>query len=418
MIYTLTLNPALDYALTADNLRFGEINRASVAAFRFGGKGINVSAMLARLGVESAALGFVGGFTGRKLAELCKAEGINCYFTELSHGETRVNVKLRSADELDVNAPGPAITDGDVDALCAKLAALGAGDTLVFSGSVPTNAPPDAAKRIFEAASDRGARLAVDTYGDALAAALPYRPFVVKPNHVELGEFFGESAETPGALAALAAKLRSTDELDVNAPGPGITDGDLDALCVKLAALGDGDTLVFSGSVPPNAPPDAAKRIFAAVAERGVRLAVDACGATLAAALGYRPFVVKPNHVELGEFFGESAETPGEIAALAAKLRDAGARNVLVSRAENGAMLFPEDGSAYSVGVVRGSLVDSACCGDAMLAGFFAGYDRTGDFAEALRLGAACGNATAFCDGLANAAGVSGIYEKLAVESI
>lgn len=305
MICTLTLNPALDYALTADSLRFGEINRASVAAFRFGGKGINVSAMLARLGVESAALGFVGGFTGRKLAELCKAEGINCDFSELSRGETRVNVKLRS-----------------------------------------------------------------------------------------------------------------TEELDVNSPGPGITEGDLDALCVKLAALGDGDTLVFSGSVPPNAPPDAAKRIFAAVAERGARLAVDTCGDALAAALPYRPFVVKPNHVELGEFFGESAETPGEIAALAAKLRASGARNVLVSRAENGAMLFPEDGSAYSVGVVRGPLVDSACCGDAMLAGFLAGYARSGDFAEALRLGAACGNATAFCDGLANAAGVSGIYEKLAVDRI
>ena len=304
MIYTLTFNPALDYALAADSLRFGEINRASRASFRFGGKGINVSAMLARLGVPSVALGFVGGFTGRKLAGLCEAEGIDCDFTELAHGETRVNVKLRSDEELDVNAPGPAITDGD-----------------------------------------------------------------------------------------------------------------LDALCEKLSALGEGDTLVFSGSVPPNAPPDAAKRIFEAAAERGAALAVDTCGDTLAAALAFLPFIVKPNHVELGEFFASPADTPDRIASLAAKLREAGARNMLVSRAENGAMLFAEDGSAYSVGVVRGALVDSACCGDASLAGFLAGYARSGDFAEALRLAAACGNATAFCDGLADAAGVSAIYDQLSVEA-
>ena len=305
MIYTLTLNPALDYALTADSLRFGEINRAARAYFRFGGKGVNVSAMLSRLGVTSVALGFVGGFTGRKLVELAEAAGINCDFTELSHGETRVNVKLRSDAELDVNAPGPEITGGDLDALCAK-----------------------------------------------------------------------------------------------------------------LSAIGEGDTLVFSGSVPPNAPPDAAKRIFDAVADNRAALAVDVCGETLAAALGYRPFIVKPNHVELGEIFGSPADTPERIATLAAKLREAGARNVLVSRAENGAMLFAEDGSAYSVGAVRGDLVDSACCGDASLAGFLAGYARSGDFAEALRLAAACGNATAFCDGIADAVSIQDIYEKLAVERL
>ena len=303
MIYTLTLNPALDHVLTADDLRFGEINRAASDTFRCGGKGINVSAMLSRLGVESVALGFAGGFSGRRLVELAEADGVTCDLTELACGETRVNVKLRSSVELDVNAPGPVITHADLDALCAK-----------------------------------------------------------------------------------------------------------------LSALRDGDTLVFSGSVPPNAPTDTLGRIFDAIAAKDVRLAVDTTGAALEAALSRRPFAVKPNHVELAEFCKKAADTEDEIAACAHILREAGARNVLVSRAERGAMLFAEDGSVYAVGAVRGALVDSACCGDAMLAGFLAGVERTGDFAEALRLGAACGNATAFCDGLADAVG--GMYEKLAVRRL
>lgn len=303
MIYTLTLNPALDYVLTSPELRFGEINRASAAAFRFGGKGINVSVMLSRLGVESTALGFAGGLTGEKLAELVRAEGVRCDLTELAAGETRVNVKLRSSRELDANAPGPSVGDAD-----------------------------------------------------------------------------------------------------------------LAALLEKLACLGRGDVLVFSGSVPPEAPPDTAGRIFAAVERSGAALVADTTGAALEATLKHRPFLVKPNHVELGDLFGESADTEDKVADLARRLLDAGAKNVLVSRAEKGAMLFCGDGAAYSVGVVPGVLEDSACCGDAAVAGFLAGLERTGDFAEALRLGAACGNATAFCDGLADEAAVSEIYEKLFVE--
>ena len=305
MIYTLTLNPALDYVLAADILRFGEINRASGASFRFGGKGINVSAMLARLGVPSVALGFAGGFTGRRLVELAEEAGVTCDLTELSCGETRVNVKLRSTGELDVNAPGPTITDADVDALCVKLSALGGGDTLVFSGSLPPNAPPSTVERIFDAIACANVRLAVDTTGAALTAALARRPFVVKPNHVELSEFCERAADTEDAIAD----------------------------CIRV-------------------------------------------------------------------------------------MREAGARNVLVSRAENGAMLFAEDGSVYSAGAVRGTLVDSACCGDAMLAGFLAGLERSVDFAEALRLGAACGSASAFCDGLADAAAVWRIYERVEVRRL
>ena len=300
MIYTLTLNPALDYTLVADSLRSGEINRASRAAFRFGGKGLNVSAMLERLGVPSVALGFAAGFTGQRLVELAEAEGVKCDFTVLSRGETRVNVKLRSTEELDVNAPGPEIAEADLDALCAK-----------------------------------------------------------------------------------------------------------------LSALEDGDTLVFSGSVPQNAPGGAAERILAMIAEKKTRLVADTTGAALEAALRRRPWLVKPNHVELAEFCGESAEDEAQIAVCARRVMNAGAKNVLVSRAEKGAMLFTEDGAAYSVGTVPGALVDSACCGDAALAGFLAGYERSGDFAQALRLAAACGNASAFCEGLAAAPDVGRIYERL-----
>lgn len=121
MVYTITFNPALDYVLKVENLSTGGINRPYEEEIYYGGKGINVSAVLTRLGVENRALGFIAGFTGKELEKRLKADGIDCDFTLLSGGMTRINVKIKSDVETDINANGPEINKGDIEALMTKL---------------------------------------------------------------------------------------------------------------------------------------------------------------------------------------------------------------------------------------------------------------------------------------------------------
>ena len=117
MIYTVTFNPALDYVMKVEKLRFDDINRTYGEELNYGGKGINVSAVLSQLGVENTALGFKAGFTGEKLEQLLKEDGINAEFIPLKSGMTRINVKIRSETELDINACGPPIDGGEVEKL-------------------------------------------------------------------------------------------------------------------------------------------------------------------------------------------------------------------------------------------------------------------------------------------------------------
>lgn len=298
MVYTITLNPALDYVMKVGKLRYDDINRSKSEEIYYGGKGINVSVILTRLGVHNKALGFVAGFTGRKLEQMLVDEGIDCDFNRLSNGQTRINVKIKADTELDVNASGPDISEDDIKDLMDKLDDIGEDDYLVLAGSIPSTLPDDIYERILSRLQSRGVNFIVDATGDLLKKALPYKPFLVKPNHHELGDLFGVETKT---------------EEDI----------------VKYAR----------------------------------------------------------------------------------KVQEMGARNVLVSRAKDGATLIDENSNVTTFANVDGELVNSVGCGDSMVAGFLAGYINKKDYAYALKLGAACGNATAFSEELATADEIKKVFE-------
>ncbi len=300
MVYTVTCNPALDYVMRVPHLQMHDINRSEQEHLTYGGKGINVSAVLARLSVPTRALGFTAGLMGEKLKSLLIDEGIACDFVELSAGETRINVKIRAQQELDINATGPAVTAHDVERLLQKLDSLCAADVLVLAGSIPSGLPQDLYSQMLERIGGRGVQVVVDAEGDLLSNTLTYRPFLIKPNHHELGALFSKELHTAEEIVSCARQLQAE-----------------------------------------------------------------------------------------------------------------GARNVLVSRAEHGALLVDETGACHTVGTVKGALRNSVGCGDSMVAGFLAGWLQENDYAHALRLGAACGNATAFSDTLATKAEIDAVLSQL-----
>lgn len=300
MIYTVTFNPALDYVMKVDELRYDDINRTCGEELHYGGKGINVSVILSGLGVENIALGFKAGFTGEKLEQLLEEDGINTEFIPLKNGFTRINVKIKAATELDINAQGPPIDSDEVEKLFERIQLLRQGDVLVLAGSVPGTLPPDIYEKLLSVTSQSGVEAVVDSTGDLLLNVLKYRPFLIKPNHFELGDLFG---------------VRIGSEEDI----------------VKYAK----------------------------------------------------------------------------------KLQEKGARNVLVSRGKEGAALITENGAVHTIGIIPGKPLNSVGCGDSMVAGFIAGYMEKRDYAYALRLGSACSNATAFSYGLADRAGIDDALKKL-----
>ena len=299
MIYTVTFNPAIDYVVWLDGLKPGAVNRARRELLQLGGKGINVSVMLGRLGVESTALGFLAGFTGRAVEQGLVQDGIKTDFIHLDEGFTRINVKLKGGEETEINGQGPAIPAGALEALFRRLDALTGEDTLVLAGSIPSSLPSGVYQRILSRLDGRGVRTVVDAEGELLCGVLPYQPFLVKPNHLELGAIFGR-------------ELR----------------------------------------------------------------------------------------------------TDGEVEACAGELQKRGARNVLVSLAGDGALLLDETGAFHRIAAPRGAVRNSVGAGDSMVAGFLAGWLNTGDYARALRLGVAAGSATAFSDGLASRAAVEELLRQ------
>ena len=289
MIYTVTFNPAIDYVVRLDRpLAVGEVNRAKGEDCVLGGKGVNVSGVLAQLGCESVALGFVAGETGAWLERGLAAQGLKTDFVHLDHGMTRINVKIKAGQETELNGAGPDIPESAREQLAAPLDQLAEGDSLILAGSIP-------------------ASLAQDTY----------------------------------------------------------------------------------------------ERLLARLQGKGVRAVVDATRDRLVNVLKYRPFLVKPNNHELGEIVGRTLTTDADITAAARTLQEKGARNVLVSMAGDGALLLDEKGEVHRIGTPKGRVVNSVGAGDSMVAGFVAGYLRSGSYREALRLGTACGSATAFSLGLA-----------------
>ena len=192
MVYTVTLNPAIDYVLKTDDILSEDVCRAQSAECVYGGKGINVSVVLDRLGVENKALGFVAGFTGEELVKMLHKEGVKTDFVKLKSGNTRINVKILADRELFVNAPGPDVKTEELELLFDKLDILRDGDFLVLSGSIPGSIPQDIYEKMMRMASCKGAKCVVDTSGDTLKNALSHKPFIIKPNHYELSEIFGE----------------------------------------------------------------------------------------------------------------------------------------------------------------------------------------------------------------------------------
>lgn len=197
MIYTLTLNPAIDYVLQVENLNIGKIHKTDAAEICFGGKGINVSKILGELQVPSVALGFVAGFVGEAIENGVKSEWVTTKFTKLSSGMSRINVKLRSESETDINCVGPEVKMADIERLYESLNALQNGDILVLSGSVPKGVPSDIYGSIMARLSSKGVKFVVDAEGEYLLNALKHKPFLIKPNLEELCGLFGEiSCET------------------------------------------------------------------------------------------------------------------------------------------------------------------------------------------------------------------------------
>lgn len=192
MFYTVTLNPSLDYALTLSSLHIAAANRAVRETVQPGGKGINVSLVLAALGIPSTALGFTAGFTGEELLRLLTERHVDTRMLRLPDGMTRINVKLLADTETEINGSGPAIPPEYFDRLLELLDALREGDTLVLAGSVPPSLSTETYAVMMKRMADKGVRCAVDTSGEALVHALPLRPFIIKPNRQELEELCGE----------------------------------------------------------------------------------------------------------------------------------------------------------------------------------------------------------------------------------
>lgn len=298
MICTVTLNPSLDYIIRVDKFRTGGINRTESELLLPGGKGVNVSIVLSRLGYESTAFGFTAGFTGNEIERLLRDSGIAADFIRVA-GNSRINVKMRSEEETEINGRGPKITDADLEELFAKADRLDSGDVLVLSGSIPAGIKETVYMDLMKMLEDRDVLITVDAEGDLLKKVLPCRPFLIKPNHHELSALFGQEVKT-------------RDE-----------------------------ALVY-----------------------------------------------------------------------ARKLQELGARNVLVSMAEEGAVLLCETGDAYRARAPKGTVINSVGAGDSMVAGFLAGYLRNHSFAEAFQLAVCSGSAAAFSEGLSEAEDVLRLLEE------
>ena len=299
MVYTVTFNPAIDYVVHVDEMMVGSVNRAKGEEIYFGGKGINVSIVLSELGIKSKALGFVAGFTGLAIEDGVKEKGIETDFVHLENGFSRINLKIKSSEETELNGQGPVIDDKALNELFSKLDSLKDGDTIVLAGSIPSSMPSDVYEKILERLSEKNIKTIVDATKDLLLNVLKYKPFLIKPNNHELGEIFG-------------VELKSNEEI-----------------------------------------------------------------------------------IEYAQ-----------------KLKDMGARNVLVSMAGDGALLLDEHGKTHICGVCKGSVKNSVGAGDSMVAGFVAGSQQ-GDYEYALKLGTASGGATAFSDGLATKEEIYRLLEQL-----
>lgn len=303
MIYTVTVNPALDYVLQLPEVKDGETNRSNDTQFLAGGKGINVSQILNQLGVDNTAWGFVGGFTGEELIRQLNVKKINSDFVRISD-DTRVNVKIHAQEETEINAAGPDITDQEIAAFKFRLDDLEAGDVVVLSGSLAPSLPTDFYESLLPLIREKGAEFVVDTTGEALLRTLKFNPLVIKPNHHELADLFDTSFSSTADMLEAAKKLQ------------------------KL-----------------------------------------------------------------------------------------GAQNVMISMAGEGAYLVTAD-HVYHANAATGTVVNSVGAGDSMIAGFVGTWFEKHDAAEGLRVGSACGGATAFTEDIAIKSQIDAVLPQIKIDVV
>lgn len=288
MIYTVTFNPSIDYIVGVKNLKPDSLNRTCSELIYPGGKGINVSLVLKNLGVETTALGFLAGYTGDAIQNMLRDEGIRTDFVRIKEGMSRINVKVQANGTTEINGMGPKIGAKDMEKLYQKLECLKEDDILVLAGSIPNTLPDTAYVDIMQFLKDKKVKIVVDATKELLTNVLPYHPFLIKPNHHELGEIFHTEIKTKE------------------------------------------DALYYAG-----------------------------------------------------------------------QLRKQGAGNVLVSMAANGAVFLSEEDTAFEEEAPGGALVNPVGAGDSMVAGFLAGYLEKKDYEEAFLMGLAAGSASACSIGFA-----------------
>ena len=208
MIYTVTFNPSLDYIVTVKDFKLGMVNRTCEEIMFPGGKGINVSIVLKNLGMESTILGFTAGFTGKEIQRRVTEMGCREELISIPNGLSRINLKLRSNEESEINGMGPVIDGEAIKALYEKLDTLKEGDVLVLAGSIPSSMPETMYSDIMKFLENKGVMIAVDATRDLLVNVLPYHPFVIKPNNHELGEIFNVTLKDKNDVIVYAKKLQ------------------------------------------------------------------------------------------------------------------------------------------------------------------------------------------------------------------
>lgn len=299
MIYTVTLNPSIDYIVHLDRLDTGITNRTTSEEYYCGGKGINVSCVLAELDLESTVFGFIAGFTGDAIEKGIRNDKIVTDFIRLKNRNSRINIKIKADEETEINCQGPYINSNELERLLNKIDRITSGDTIVIAGNIPNTMPDDVYEKILERIKDKDVRIIVDATKALLLNSLKYKPFLIKPNRQELSEIF-------------EAEIKSEDD----------------------------------------------------------------------------------------------------IKKYAKKLQAMGAKNVLISLGQDGAMLIDEFGNRHKAGVIKEKVINTVGSGDSMVAGFIAGYEKTEDYQYALKLGSVCGNATAFLSGLATKEKINELLTK------
>lgn len=252
MIYTVTLNPSVDYIVQVTNFKEDSLNRIDSDVKYPAGKGINVSRVLNRIGLSTKALGFLGGFTGEYIQNSLTAEGIETDFVNVQ-GDTRINVKLKSTHETEINAPGPEISQDQLSTLMAKLEEIEAGNTVVLAGSIPPSLPSDLYEVITERLAAKGVRVVVDASGKALLGVVAHKPFFIKPNHHELAELFDVELHGLDDIITYGRKLvdMGAENVVVSMAGDGALLLTKDATYVSnvpkgkvINSVGAGDSLV------------------------------------------------------------------------------------------------------------------------------------------------------------------------------